>query len=102
MDHDFVFSPQVKVNGLFSPKFLIGNSTRHGYPLLPPSFRACFRIIATLYTGESRYQRAKSEILTIVFPPPLVSSLQAAVPYTWATSFLKYLGIQLTDQFETL
>lgn len=43
----------------------------------------------------------KSEI-PIQLPPSLASRLQAAFPFTWAKSSLKYLGIQLTDRFDTL
>lgn len=45
---------------------------------------------------------SKSEILTILLSPSLADSLQAAFPFTWAKSSIKYLGIQLTDRFETL
>lgn len=45
---------------------------------------------------------SKSEILPIQLTPSLASSLQNAFPFTWARSSFRYLGIQLTDRFDTL
>lgn len=40
--------------------------------------------------------------MPITFPSSPASNLQSAFPFTWAKSSLKYLGIQLTDHFDTL
>lgn len=44
----------------------------------------------------------KLEILPIQLPYSLAGSLQAAFSFTWAKPSLKYLGIRLTDNFDTL
>lgn len=44
---------------------------------------------------------SKSEILPICLSPQLTTNLQAASPFTWTSSHLKYLGIRLTDRFDT-
>lgn len=43
---------------------------------------------------------AKSEVLPIT--ETLASNLLVFFPFTWAKSSLNYLGVQLTDRFETL
>lgn len=44
----------------------------------------------------------KSEILPIQLSPAMTSSLRSAFPFTWASTSRRYLGIQLTDRFDTL
>lgn len=49
-----------------------------------------------------KFNYTKSEILPIQLSSSLTSSFQAAFPFAWAKSSLKYMGIQLTDRFDTL
>lgn len=44
----------------------------------------------------------KSEILPITIPPVLTTALKGAFPFTWASSSIRYLGIQLTSSLEAL
>lgn len=49
-----------------------------------------------------RINYAKSEILPIDVPPALATTLKRAFTFTWASTFIKYLGIQLTDCLDSL
>lgn len=44
----------------------------------------------------------KSEILPIRISPAMANNLKSAFPLTWASSSLRYVGIRLTDSFDTL
>lgn len=44
----------------------------------------------------------KLEILPITIPPTMAAALKGAFPFTWASSLMRYLGIQLTSSLEAL
>lgn len=143
-------SAQVRVNGILSSKFPIGNGTRQGCPLSPLLFALALepllrRVranadITGLTVGAVEHKLSayaddvlfhltnplvslpvlmrelknfgtlsnfkinynKSEILPVNLSSSMTKSLKAAFPFTWTKSSLRYLGIQLTDSFDTL
>lgn len=44
----------------------------------------------------------KSEILPIMISPVMAAALKGAFPFAWASSSIRYLGIQLTSSLEAL
>lgn len=45
---------------------------------------------------------SKSEILPITIPIKMATGLQQTFPFSWAKTSIKYLGIQLTNRFDTI
>lgn len=56
------------------------------------------------YSQVSNFQinYTKSEILPITIPPVMTTALKGAFPFAWASSSIRYLGIQLTSSVEAL